>query len=113
MTHAEDLSRLGRDDRLKLLRFVIAFAWADLAISPSEIAHVHRLVARLKLEPEEAARVERWLKSPPPPEEIDPTEIPPQHRQLFIDAVREMATADGEMSEEEKESLDLLERLSR
>lgn len=113
MTHAEDLARLGREDRLKLLRFVIAFAWADLSISAGEIAYVHRLVERLKLEPEEAARVDRWLKSPPQPEEVDPTEIPSQHRQLFIDAIREIATSDGEMSEEEKESLDLLERLSR
>jgi len=112
MTHAEDLTRLGRDDRLKLLRFVIAFAWADLAISAGEIAYVHRLVARLGLEPAEAARVEKWIKSPPAPEEIDPTDIPHKHRQLFIDAVKEMATADGEMSEEEKESLELLERLS-
>ena len=112
MTHADDLARLGREDRLKLLRFVIAFAWADLAISAGEIAYVHRLVERLELEPEEAARVEKWLKSPPQPEEVDPTDIPRQHRQTFIDAVREMATADGEMTEEEKESLELLERLS-
>jgi len=112
MTHAQDLARLGREDRLRLLRFVIAFAWADLAISAGEIAYVHRLVVRLGLEPDEAARVEKWLKSPPQPEEVDPTEIPRQHRQLFIDAVREMATSDGEMTEEEKESLELLERLS-
>jgi hypothetical protein len=104
MTHADDLSRLGRDDRLRLLRFVIAFA---------EIAYVHRLVERLRLEPDEAKRVDRWLKSPPPPEEVDPTDIPSQHRRLFIDAIKEMATSDGEMSEEEKESLDLLERLSQ
>jgi uncharacterized tellurite resistance protein B-like protein len=113
MTHAEDLASLGREDRLKLLRFVIAFAWADLAISAGEIAYVHRLVERLQLQPDEAKRVERWLKSPPQPEEVDPTEIPSQHRRLFIDAVKEMATSDGEMTEEEKESLDLLERLSR
>jgi uncharacterized tellurite resistance protein B-like protein len=112
MTYAEDLARLGREDRLRLLRFVIAFAWADLSISAGEIAYVHRLVARLKLEPEEAVRVEKWLKSPPPPEEVDPTDIPQKHRKTFIEAVREMATSDGEMSEEEKESLELLERLS-
>ncbi len=112
MTYADELARLGREDRLRLLRFVIAFAWADLAISAGEIAYVHRLVEHLKLEPEEAKRVEKWLKSPPQPEEVDPTDIPHQHRQTFIDAVREMATADGEMTEEEKESLELLERLS-
>ena len=38
MTHAEDLARLGPDDRLRLLRFVISFAWADLAVSAGEIA---------------------------------------------------------------------------
>jgi uncharacterized tellurite resistance protein B-like protein len=112
MTHAEDLARLSAEDRLRLLRFVIAFAWADLSVSAGEIAYVHRLVARLKLGKEEAAKVERWLKSPPLPEEVDPTDIPHKHRQLFIDAVKEMAAADGEMSEEEKESLELLERLS-
>jgi uncharacterized tellurite resistance protein B-like protein len=112
MTRAEDLARLSTDERLRLLRFVIAFAWADLAVSAGEIAYVHRLVARLKLKPAEAAKVEKWLKSPPAPEEVDPTDIPHEHRQIFIDAVREMAAADGEMSEEEKESLELLERLS-
>ncbi len=112
MTHAEDLARLAPEERLRLLRFVIAFAWADLAISAGEIAHVHRLVARLKLGPEEKAKVEKWLKSPPAPEEVDPTDIPQKHRRLIIDAVRELVAADGTMSEEEKESLELLERLS-
>jgi len=112
MTHAEDLARLGRDDRLRLLRFVIAFAWADLAVSAGEIAYVHRLVSRMKLAPDEAAKVEKWLKSPPMPEEVDPTDIPQKHRRLIIDAVREMATSDGELTPDEKESLELLERLS-
>jgi uncharacterized tellurite resistance protein B-like protein len=113
MTRTDDLARLERPDRLRLLRFVISFAWADLALSPGEIAYVHRLVERLQLAPEEAADVRVWMKTPPHPEEVDPTQIPQQHRQLFLDAVKEMVGADGQLKEEERESLALLERLTR
>lgn len=113
MTHADELAALDRDARLKLLRFVISFAWADLSVSPGEITYVHRLVGRLRLEPDDARQVDGWLKVPPPPEEVDPTEIPAEHRRLFLEALREMVGSDGVRSPEEKESLRLLERLSR
>ena len=36
-----------------------------------------------------------------------------EHRQIFITTVREMVEADGDISEEEKENLSLLEQLTR
>jgi len=113
MTRSDDLARLSREDRLRLLRFVISFAWADLAVSPGEIAYVYRLVERLGLAPDEAHDVGEWMKTPPRPEEVDPTTIPPEHRLLFLDAVKEMIGVDGRPSPEERESLRLLERLTR
>lgn len=113
MTRAKELARLSSSERLQLLRFVTSFAWSDLAITAGERAYVHRLVERLHLAPEEVQRVEGWLKSPPPEDEVDPTTIPREHRQIFLDAVREMVEADGDVSEEEKESLALLEQLTR
>jgi uncharacterized tellurite resistance protein B-like protein len=113
MTRAEDLSRLRPPERLRLLRFVASFAWSDLAITAGERSYVHRLVSRLRLSPEEAFQVEGWLNAPPSEDDVDPTTIPHAHRRLFLDAVREMIEADGEASPEEKETLALLEQLTK
>jgi uncharacterized tellurite resistance protein B-like protein len=113
MARAEDLSRLSPKERLKLLRFVTSCAWSDLEVRVGERAYIHRLVSRLHLTPEEALEVEGWLKHPPSEDDVDPTTIPHEHRRLFLDAVREMVGADGEASPEEKETLALLERLTR
>jgi hypothetical protein len=113
MTRTADFAKLGPGERRKLLQFVISVAWSDLAITAGELAYVHRLVSRLQLSAEEARDVERWLKTPPPPEEVDPTTIPRDHRLIFLGAVKELVEADGGASPEEKESLALLETLSR
>jgi uncharacterized tellurite resistance protein B-like protein len=113
MTRVEDLARLSSKERLQLIRFVASLAWSDLEITAGERAYVHRLVSRLHLTPAEAIEVEGWLKLPPSEDDVDPTTIPHEHRQLFLDAVREMVGADGETSPEEKETLALLEQLTR
>jgi uncharacterized tellurite resistance protein B-like protein len=109
----KELETLSRSERLQLLRFVTSFAWADLEVSPAERSFIHRLVSRLHLAPEEARQVEGWLKVPPPPDDIDPTTVPHEHRQLLISVVREMLEADGDVSDEERENLALLEQLTR
>jgi len=113
MTQSSTLNALNRAERLQLLRLVASFAWADLSVSDSERSFIHGLVRRLKLGRDEAAMVESWLKIPPPPDSVDPTDVPHDHRRLFIDTVRAMVEADGAVSEEERESLELLEQLTR
>ncbi len=113
MTRNEDLARLDSTERLRLLRFVTTVAWADLSITAGERAYVHRLVSRLHLTPEEAVKVEGWLKEPPSADIVDPASIPHEHRQLFLDAVREMMDADGEVSPEENETFSLLRQLTK
>ncbi|MCG6921656.1 MAG: TerB family tellurite resistance protein [Acidobacteria bacterium] len=112
MTRTE-FDALSRGERLQLLRFVTSFAWADLEVSPAERSFIHRLVSRLHLDAAEARKVEEWIKVPPPPDDIDPTQVPHEHRQLLISVVREMLEADGDISEEERENLALLEQLTR
>lgn len=113
MTRSEDFAKLGAAERRKLLQFVISVAWSDLTITAGELAYIHRLVARLHLSADEAREVKQWLKTPPEPEDVDPTDIPREHRQLFLGAVKELVDADGGASPEEKESLALLEALTR
>lgn len=113
MTLPAGLDSLSHAERLQLLRFVTSFAWADLHVTSAERDFIHRLVARLHLDKKEAIQVEAWIKVPPPPDEVDPTTVPHGHRQVFLATVRDMLEADGDVSEEERENLALLEQLTR
>jgi uncharacterized membrane protein YebE (DUF533 family) len=105
------LAKLSKSERLLLLKFVCAFAWADLEVKDSERALVKRLIHKLGLDADEAKQVEQWLKKPPKPEEIDPNKVPRAHKKLFLDSARQMIAIDGEIDPAERENLELLEQL--
>ncbi len=107
------LSELRRKDCLRLLKFVCSFAWADFEIRPEERAFLARIVLRLGLDDDAQRQVKGWLEMPPSPEEIDPTTIPRQHRQVFIDAIEGVIAADHEIAPEERESLSVFRQLLR
>ena len=104
------MKRLDRTSRLRLLEFVCSFAWTDLQVTDAERAVVRRLVDRFEFDQEERIQVARWLESPPPAEDVDPMQIPEEHRSVFLDAVREMVATDG-VSQAEAETLALFEEL--
>src|ERR1041385_3167665 len=99
---------LSAADRLLLLKFLCAFAWADLEVSEKERRFVNGLVSRLALSPSEVRQVEEGLDVAPSPGSVDPKQIPPEHRQLFVDAVRAIIYADGKVDPDERASLDAL-----
>ena len=107
------LDDLDSEDRLRLMRFVCSFAWADLEIADSEKSFVHTLVAKLNLSDDEKQQVDGWLEIPPRPEEIDPADIPADHRQVFLNTILQVVGADGVVDEREVENLSLLEQLLR
>jgi hypothetical protein len=104
------LAELTREDRLRLMKFVCAFAWADLEVKDSERRFVERLIEKLELA-DDRDQVVRWLKSPPAPEEVDPTRVPAAHRDIFLDAARKLFESDGEVDPKEREQFALLEQL--
>ena len=105
------LGKLDREDRMRLMKFVCSFAWADLEIVDQERRFVNRMVAKLNLKDDEKKQVAAWLELPPRAEEVDPAQVPFAHRQLFLQSAREIIAADGTVSEEERENLSLLEQL--
>jgi len=105
------LAKLKKEERLLLLKFVCAFAWADLEVKDSEKKLARRMIAKFKLDEDEAKQVEGWLKRPPKPEEVDPNRVPRAHKELFLDAARQMISVDGEIDPAERENLELLEQL--
>ena len=104
------LGSLDREERLQLMKFVCAFAWADLEIQDQERHLISKLVERFGLE-EDREQVMGWLRSPPPPEEVDPTRVPREHRAIFLDAARQLFEADGKVDPKEQEQFELLEQL--
>jgi uncharacterized membrane protein YebE (DUF533 family) len=102
---------LPSNERLRLMKFVCSFAWADLEIHPKERRYVAALIGRLELDAEERRLVAGWLEVPPSPDEIDPTSVPHEHRSLFLEAVVGIIEADGVIAEEERQNLALLESL--
>ena len=105
------LDELDGGQRFNLLKFVCSFAWADLEIRPSERSFVAGLVDRLGLGETEARQVHEWLEAPPMEEEVDPQLIPLRHRELFLETVRGVIRVDGQIADEEREHLGLLEEL--
>jgi len=107
------LSELNSDERLSLMRFVCSFAWADLEIADAERNFVTKMMQQLDLNEDERAQVEEWLKMPPRPEDVDPTDIPVEHRQIFLNYALQMVGADGIVDEREVETFSLFEKLLR
>lgn len=107
------LDALNKEDRLQLMRFVCSFAWADLEITEREREFILGLVVRLGLEQEEQEQVVEWLEVPPRADDLDPADIPIEHRQLFLDAAKAMILSDGTIEEVEAENLIILDQLLR
>lgn len=105
------LSDLNTEERKRLVRFVCAFAWADLDLGREESDFIQRLVRRLELGPDVEVEVAAMLRSPPDPDKVDPNLIPTSHREIFVDTIRALLAADLTITEEEKESMQLLEKL--
>jgi hypothetical protein len=96
---------------MRLMKFVCSFAWADLEIRPEERAFVRKMVARLALDGDDGEEVRSWLEVPPEPETVDPTTVPTAHRRVFIEAIKGVIAADGEIAPEEVENFRLFHDL--
>ena len=107
------LEELDREDRLQLMRFVCSFAWADLEVNDRERDFILRMVQSLELDAAVREAVAGWLEVPPPADELDPADIPREHRQLFLDAARAMILSDGDVDDVEAENLIILDQLLR
>jgi len=105
------MKELTVEERVRLVRFVCSFAWADLKVTEEERSYVRRVIARLELPEEESRQAEAWLQSPPEPESVDPNLIPQTHKEQFLDAIRGVVASDLEMSPEERDGLRVLDSL--
>lgn len=102
---------LSTADRMRLMKFVCSFVWTDLKVTQAERDLVMRIVGHLHLTDDEARQVTAWLQVPPPPEEVDPTAVPAEHRQIFLQAAELAVQADGRVVPAERDALALFRDL--
>ena len=102
---------LSNEERLRLMRFVCSFAWADLKVRQEERNLVGQLARKLGMSEREREQVARWLAHPPRPEEVDPLDIPTEHRKMFLAAAQAMIAIDGDIDPQEAATLELFEML--
>lgn len=105
------MNDLLADEKLQIMRFVCAFAWADLKIHEAERALINRFIDALEINEEGKIAVEDMMKRPPRPEDIDPYDLAPELRETVIQAAEAMTVTDGEISPREKELMKLLRDL--
>lgn len=103
--------KLDTAARLNLMRFVCSFVWTDLKVHQQERDLVMRIAGRLGLTDVESQQVQRWLQIPPPIDEVDPSQVPPEHRALFLNAAEMAIKADGRVVPAERDSLALFKDL--
>jgi hypothetical protein len=90
---------------MTLLQFVCSFAWTDLRVQQAERDLVMRIVGRLGLTADETRQVQKWLQQPPPIDDVDPAQIPREHRQMFLEAAELAVKADGRVVPAERDQL--------
>ena len=105
------IMELSPSERMNLMKFVCSFAWTDLNVSHAERDLVMRISGSLHLTDSEAKQVAGWLEVPPPIDEVDPTSVPPAHRQLFLTTLGMIVKADGKVVGAEHESMELFRDL--
>jgi uncharacterized tellurite resistance protein B-like protein len=99
--------------RMNLLKFVCSFVWTDFQVTQAERDLVMRITGRLGLSDAETRKVAAWLEVPPPAEEIDPSDVPKAHRELFLKAAEMAIKADGKVAPVERDTLALFRELLR
>ena len=57
------LEELDRDERMRLMRFVCSFAWADLEVQSEEKSFVSKMIRRLDLDDDTRAACDALVPS--------------------------------------------------
>lgn len=96
---------------MNLLKFICSFCWTDLKVQQQERDLVMQVVGKLGLGETDTNQVKAWLLVPPPVDEIDPTAIPQQHRELFLAAADAAVKADGKVVPAERDAVALFRGL--
>lgn len=102
---------LSSEEKLQIMRFICAFAWADLKVVTAEKHFIEQFASVLELTESEKISVNSWVKHPPRPEEIDPFGIPHHLRETIISAAKAISMVDGDFDPKESELLNLLSNL--
>ena len=102
---------LPTEEKLSVMRFICAFAWADLEIQIAERKLIQQIMSALDLDEEHHPTVMHWLDRPPRAEDVDPFTIPDSLKDIILDAATGVILADGELQDSEVDLLELFQNI--
>ncbi len=105
-----DFTDLSSDERLILMRFLCAFAWADGEVQGQERAVIMSLLEHMQFSTDQRREVIGLLDQAPVDEEIDLTSVSEKHRIMFRDLAYAVVSADGRVHPGEKRLLALVNK---
>ncbi|MBX3200476.1 MAG: TerB family tellurite resistance protein [Labilithrix sp.] len=101
---------LSPNDRNQVLRFAASFLWADLEVADAERRFLTELARELDVA-DGARAVAGLLASPPAPDDVDPTSVPPAVADVVRQAALRAIAADGRVDHAEMTMFELLDDL--
>jgi uncharacterized tellurite resistance protein B-like protein len=104
------MQNLDSEQRLRLLKLVCTMAWADDEVQYDEKGFIAKLMFQLKMPAAEIRQVKQWLASPPE-DDVKVEDIPPEHRAMFLQVCHGVLSADGVVTDQEKQALARIEAL--
>ena len=102
---------ISSEEKLQIMRFVCAFAWADLKVVTEERSIIASFAKSLELNEKELIQVNDWTRHPPKPEEIDPFDIPVHLKEIILSAASAVTIVDGICDHNEADLLTLLQNI--
>ncbi len=76
---------LTTEEKLSVMRFICAFAWADLEVQNAERKLIKQIMTALDLDEEHHPTVMNWLDRPPRAEDVDPLTVPDSLKDIILD----------------------------
>lgn len=97
------------DERLSILRFAATFLWADHRVAHEERRFFFELAKELGFDDLAVAR--NLLEAPPLPEDVNPSNVPPNLARVVRNVALRAIASDGAIEESEMEMFFLLDEL--
>ena len=102
------MQNLDSEQRLRLLKLVCIMAWADDEVQYDEKGFIAKLMFQIKMPAAEIRQVKQWLAERPE-DDVKLEDIPTEHRATFLQICQGVLSADGVVTDEEKQALARIE----
>ena len=94
------------DNKMKLLKVLVALAWADGRVDAEEMEVVHAVLDSFEADGDTVKEIVAWAKEPRSLDDVDLSSLSPEDAELVLYQAVLLTFIDGEQSDKEVSLLD-------